>query len=83
MLADYLLKSQPEWTPERISKAMHADKETWVNLKRQVPVAVTYFTAWVDNDGLLNFRDDIYGHDRQMAGLLFASVKEAHETHAP
>jgi murein L,D-transpeptidase YcbB/YkuD len=36
-----------------------------------VPVFISYFTAWVDNDGLLNFREDIYGHDKQMAERLF------------
>jgi murein L,D-transpeptidase YcbB/YkuD len=72
-LADYLLRHQREWTPGRITKAMHADQETWVVLKEPVPVAVTYFTAWVSKDGLLNFRDDVYGHDRKMEELLFAS----------
>lgn len=74
-LADYLLRNQPEWTPERITKAMHEDHETWVVLKQPVPVAVTYFTAWVSKDGLLNFREDVYGHDRKMEELLFAAER--------
>ncbi len=35
------------------------------------PVLVVYFTAWVDDGGRLNFRDDIYGHDRRLAAELF------------
>lgn len=71
--ANYLLRNQPEWTPYKIKNAMNTSKEKWVSIKDPVPVAVTYFTAWVSRDGLLNFREDIYGHDQKMAGLLFAS----------
>jgi murein L,D-transpeptidase YcbB/YkuD len=37
-----------------------------------MPVIITYLTSWVGNDGLLNFREDIYGHDARMAERLFA-----------
>lgn len=74
-LADYLLADQPSWTPERIAKAMKSNREIWVALKKPVPVFITYFTAWVDQDGRLNFRDDIYGHDQKMAEQLFLAAK--------
>jgi murein L,D-transpeptidase YcbB/YkuD len=70
-LAEYLLRDQPEWTPEKIKEAMNASKEKWVTLKKSVPVFISYFTAWVDSEGLLNFRTDIYGHDKKMAAHLF------------
>jgi len=72
-LAVYLLKDQVRWTREKIAKAMNDNEENWVIIKEPVPVVITYFTAWVDQDGLLNFREDVYGHDQTMAGLLFAS----------
>jgi L,D-transpeptidase YcbB len=34
-------------------------------------VFITYYTAWVDEDGRLNFRDDVYGHDKQVKAQLF------------
>lgn len=70
-LADYLLKGDQFWTNARIDSAMHLQKETWVTLKDRVPVMIGYFTAFVDEDGLLNFRKDIYGHDKKMADKLF------------
>lgn len=70
-LANYLLRNQPEWTPERIDSCMHLTKEKWVTLTPQVPVFISYFTAWVDQNGVLNFRNDIYGHDAKMAERLF------------
>lgn len=71
-MANYLLRNQPEWTPERISEAMNSGEEKFVKLKDPVPVVITYYTAWVDEQGRLNFRDDIYGHDKKLAAKMFA-----------
>jgi murein L,D-transpeptidase YcbB/YkuD len=70
-LATYLLRDQPDWTPEKIDEAMNSGKEKFVKVKKAVPVFITYYTAWVDETGLLNFRDDIYKHDAKMAGKMF------------
>ena len=66
-LATYLLRDHPDWTPDKIESAMKSGKEQYVKLPQKVPVSITYFTAWVDGDGLLNFREDIYGHDKEGA----------------
>lgn len=70
-MAEYLLRDQPEWTPDSIEAAMHKDKEQYVKLKKPVPVMITYYTAWVDEAGRLNFRDDIYSHDADLVGKMF------------
>ncbi len=70
-MAQFLLQDQPEWTSGKIDTAMQATKEKWVTVKKPVPVFIGYFTAWVDRDGKLNFRKDIYGHDQKMADKLF------------
>ena len=70
-MAAYLLRNQPEWTTQKINEAMSASIEKWVILKDPIPVFIAYFTAWVDSEGLLNFRDDIYGHDKILAKHLF------------
>jgi len=38
-------------------------KTTQVNLDRSIPLFVDYFTAWIGEDGMPNFRDDVYGKD--------------------
>jgi len=38
-------------------------KEYDVELTRPIPVQFTYITAWVDDDGTISFRPDIYGRD--------------------
>ncbi len=70
-LAEYLLRKDTAWTEEKITAAMNAGKEKYVTLNPTVPVVIGYFTAWVDNEGKLNFRDDIYGHDKKLAEKMF------------
>ncbi|RYE55812.1 MAG: hypothetical protein EOP48_09375 [Sphingobacteriales bacterium] len=70
-LVTHLLRQQPEWITQKIANAMDVSVEKWVTLKEEVPVYITYFTAWVDSDGLLNFRKDIYNHDKKVARSLY------------
>ena len=70
-MAEYLLRYDTSWNPVKIDSAMHQPKEHWVTLKQTVPVFIVYFTAWVDREGRLNFRKDIYGHDAKLAAKLF------------
>ena len=72
-MANYLLKEQSEWTPEKINEAMNAGEEKYVKLKKPVPVLITYYTSWVDENGLLHFADDIYGHDKAVIEKMFIS----------
>jgi murein L,D-transpeptidase YcbB/YkuD len=75
-LARYVLGDQPEWTPERISEAMHAGVEKHVKLTRPIPVYLGYWTARVSSDGLVQFRDDLYGIDGRQATLLTATLEK-------
>ncbi len=72
-MAAYLLRHDSSWNDRTIDSAMHLKKEKWVALKKAVPVFIVYFTAWVDKNGELNFRKDIYKHDEKMAKKLFKS----------
>lgn len=62
-LAQALLQSQGDWDQWRIDDLTTGEETTEVRLKQKVPVYITYWTAWVDGEGLLNFRPDIYGKD--------------------
>lgn len=70
-LADYLLINDSVWTPEKIHEAMNGHEEKTVHIKNPVPVFITYYTTWVDQNGQLNFRDDIYGHDKHVSDKMF------------
>jgi len=70
-MANYVLRNQPEWTPEKISEAMNRGEEEPVRVKDPIPVLITYYTAWVNESGVLNFRDDIYNHDAGLYKKMF------------
>jgi murein L,D-transpeptidase YcbB/YkuD len=57
------------WNKVRIDSVVASAKTTIVNLRDPLPVHITYLTAWVD-DGVLNFRQDIYGHDAKLLAAL-------------
>ena len=69
-LANLILANDANWTPEKIDEAMHKGKESWYTLKNKIPVYIGYFTAWVDDDGTINFYKDIYKKDAQLASML-------------
>ena len=48
---------------EAAQKILKGKEKTFVKLKQKVPIDVVYLTAWVDYDGILQFRDDIYHYD--------------------
>ncbi len=70
-LAEYLLKHDPKWSRQAIQAAAASGKQRVVNLPQQVPVFLLYWTAWVDEDGLANFRDDIYSRDKPLVRALY------------
>lgn len=69
--AEYILADTVKWSAQKIDSAMHSYKEKYVRVARPVPVLITYFTSWVDDDGMLSFREDIYGHDAVVAKKMF------------
>jgi murein L,D-transpeptidase YcbB/YkuD len=75
-MANYILRNQPEWTPEKITEAMNSGTEKFVKVKNPIPVLITYYTAWADEQGL-HFREDIYGHDSRLAKKMFTASKQA------
>lgn len=69
-LADRILRDDPAWTPERISAAMNSGSEKFVPIKKRLPVLIGYFTAFIDKDGDLNFRKDVYGRDGRLLSMI-------------
>lgn len=72
-LAQRLLAEDPRWTPDRIDLAILAGTTVRIELKAPVPVTVAYWTAFVDADGTVEFRPDVYGWDRALQERLAAS----------
>jgi murein L,D-transpeptidase YcbB/YkuD len=67
--ADALLTEEPNLSVAKIKKLI-GGHETQLDMARHVPVHITYFTAWVDEDGTLQLRSDLYGHDAKVRKAL-------------
>ncbi len=70
-LADLILAAdQKGWT--RAQTQLSLDTMTTQTLKLRSPVTIllAYWTVWVDPDGVINFRRDIYGLDDRWAKAL-------------
>jgi murein L,D-transpeptidase YcbB/YkuD len=77
-LAHYVLEGTQAWPPEKIDSMLsEGDKEKYVKVKDPVPVLIIYYTAWVDEQGKLQFREDIYGHDARLAQKMFSDTPPA------
>jgi murein L,D-transpeptidase YcbB/YkuD len=69
-LAQFLLRNQPSWNDSAIQAAMNLGTERQVNLSDKVSVFIVYFTSFVDSEGRINFRKDIYGRDKRLADMI-------------
>ena len=70
-LAIAMLKDYPEWTTDKIDKAMDGSAETTFKLPNKVPIYITYFTTWVKESGEVSFFQDVYGKDEDLNKILF------------
>jgi murein L,D-transpeptidase YcbB/YkuD len=76
--ADVLLAyavPKENYTQERIRK-MYSDNEINIEFQVQIPVHVTYQTAFVDDAGVLQFRDDLYGLDSKLLSQMRPSERK-------
>jgi len=69
-LAEYVLRGDPQWTPESVHEAIDKSLDQIVRLPEPIPVHVLYWTAWVDEDGVVHFRKDIYERDKTLEEAL-------------
>lgn len=62
------------WNRQRIDAVVATGKNTVVTLKTKIPVYVVYLTTFVNKDGTIHFREDVYGRDK-ILGEALAKVR--------
>ena len=50
----------------QLRRFMNGEKYTDIALEQRLPIYIDYITAWVDDSGMINLRDDIYRKDTAM-----------------
>ncbi len=81
--AEVLLAHDKGWNEGRVASLVkNGPRNNHVNIESKIPVHITYFTAWVDDDGKVKTWPDVYGHEKRIQmGLegkvhLIAKAKE-------
>lgn len=70
-LAALVLAMEPSpWDASRLENTIATGNTQRVPLARPLPVYLLYWTAFVDEDGMLQFREDVYGRDGRLAEAL-------------
>lgn len=75
-LTTHLLKDDPKWDRKKIEAAIASGKTQTIMLPQPVNVHLLYWTAYMDENELINFRKDIYERDQNL-------LRALRETHQP
>ena len=62
-LVGWLLAGTRGWSREEIEQVIKSGELKTARLATPVPLHWVYITGWATSDGIVQFREDIYGHD--------------------
>jgi len=66
-LAQHVLRRLDGWNEERLRSEIDTMQRQTLRLPESIPVYVLYLTSWVNDDGLVQFREDVYGREHVLA----------------
>lgn len=64
-LVEYFFQQSPALQDKTVSDYLGTGKIEYVKIRDPIPIYLTYITAWVDENGVSHFREDIYRRERQ------------------
>ena len=79
-LADFLFAGE---SFIEVKKGLAGAQPQQINLEQPMPVMLHYWTAFVDDQGRMSFRDDLYGIDGEVGELLVEVSTQESETRLP
>ena len=77
-MAKFLLRDNPDYSESKLENMYHLSENdhpdtTFLDIKQDVPVYLTYATAWVDDGANVHFSDDVYGRDEKLSQVFQVS----------
>jgi L,D-transpeptidase YcbB len=69
-LAEFLLREDPVWNREKLMEALEDLTTRVIRVRKPIAVHVLYWTAWLGDDGKMQFREDIYSRDAAIVRAL-------------
>ncbi|ACL69400.1 L,D-transpeptidase family protein [Halothermothrix orenii] len=61
-----VLISQSNWSYNEVISIINSGNREVIELKNPVPIYLIYLTVWVDDDGVIHYREDIYQRDKKL-----------------
>jgi murein L,D-transpeptidase YcbB/YkuD len=74
-----IVRPREGYTEDRIRR-IFGTNETDISFPNFLPVHLTYQTAFVDENGKLQFRDDVYGRDKVLLSILKSDERKVADT---
>ena len=62
-LISWLLRDTNRWTIQDVQRIKRSGETKTIRLKRAAPLKLVYLTAWATEDGVVQFRRDLYHRD--------------------
>jgi L,D-transpeptidase YcbB len=72
----WILQDNPQWNREAIDAALRSGQRMDARPREPIPVYWVYITAWGTPEGVIQFRDDIYGKDGVGPGAVTEALRE-------
>lgn len=69
-LIEQLLADRSSVSAEQLQDMLATGRTRRVNLDRPIPILIAYWTVDITDQGRVEFRSDLYGHDRKLAAAL-------------
>jgi len=76
-LAIALLDEPARWDRAALEAAIGSGRTQRLRLPRPVPIMLLYLTAYADENGMINFRHDVYGRDAAVLAALDGPLRWA------
>lgn len=75
-LVYYLLKDDTSWDVKKNQSILNEKKDFTISLKNPTPIHIVYLTAWIDEQGNIQFRPDVYDRDKAVSEALAENPPE-------
>lgn len=72
-----LLLKNSKWSDDKLAAFLKQEETKWLPVSSPLPVYTVYWRGWVDKEGKLQFRDDIYSFDSDLESIAKNPVLES------
>ncbi len=63
LLAEFFLNDSTNWNAGKIQKQVQSNETLTIPLKEQPDIYILYWTTWTNDEGVIQFRNDLYNRD--------------------